>query len=48
MLFGLVYGGLQDALALVRGRPVGYIELGRRKLGMEPLATEPVLMERPI
>ena len=31
--FGLVFGGLQDALALARGQPVGYVDFVRRRLG---------------
>jgi hypothetical protein len=30
---GFVYGGLQDVLGLVRGRPIGYIDWVREKLG---------------
>lgn len=37
---GLVYGGLQDLLALARGRPVGYVEWAKRRLG-SPRREEP-------
>ncbi|KAL0935727.1 uncharacterized protein CTRU02_210318 [Colletotrichum truncatum] len=33
LLFGLVYGGLQDAVGLARGRPVGYVEFVRKRFG---------------
>ncbi|RDA83897.1 hypothetical protein CP532_3368, partial [Ophiocordyceps camponoti-leonardi (nom. inval.)] len=32
LVFGLVYGGIQDVVGLARGRPIGYIELIRRRL----------------
>ncbi|TQV94053.1 hypothetical protein V2A60_002879 [Cordyceps javanica] len=32
LLFGIVYGGVQDVSALARGRPVGYVEAIRRRL----------------
>ncbi|OAA69147.1 hypothetical protein ISF_03522 [Cordyceps fumosorosea ARSEF 2679] len=32
LLFGVVYGGVQDLSALARGRPVGYVEAIRRRL----------------
>ncbi|KAG7111333.1 hypothetical protein HYQ45_011812 [Verticillium longisporum] len=31
LLFGLVYGGMQDVVGLARGRPVSYVEFFRRK-----------------
>lgn len=34
LLFGLAYGGVQDLLSLVQGRPVGYVEFIRRHAGM--------------
>lgn len=33
LAFGVVFGGLQDALALARGQPVGYVDFARRRLG---------------
>ncbi|KYK57965.1 hypothetical protein DCS_04978 [Drechmeria coniospora] len=33
LLFGLGYGGVQDLVGLARGRPIGYVELVRRRLG---------------
>lgn len=33
LLFGLVYGGLQDAVGFARGRPIGYVEFVRRRFG---------------
>lgn len=33
LLVGLVYGGLQDLAGAARGRPIGYIDWVRRKLG---------------
>ncbi|KAH8681825.1 hypothetical protein BX600DRAFT_31758 [Xylariales sp. PMI_506] len=33
LVFGFVYGGIQDMLSLARGRPVGYIEFIRKHLG---------------
>lgn len=33
LIFGLVYGGVQDALSLARGRPVGYISFIRKQIG---------------
>ncbi|KAK3299736.1 uncharacterized protein B0H64DRAFT_314078 [Chaetomium fimeti] len=30
---GFVYGGLQDALGVVRGRPIGYVDWVKRQLG---------------
>ncbi|KEY64623.1 hypothetical protein S7711_02827 [Stachybotrys chartarum IBT 7711] len=30
LLFGLAYGGFQDAIGLARGRPIGYVEFLRR------------------
>ncbi|PQK12347.1 hypothetical protein BB8028_0003g09640 [Beauveria bassiana] len=32
LLFGIVYGGVQDLSALARGRPVSYVEAIRRRL----------------
>jgi len=37
--FGFIYGGVQDALSLVKGRPVGYIEFIKRQLG-KPVVTQ--------
>lgn len=36
LLFGLVYGGVQDAVGLARGRPVPYVEAVRRRFGSLP------------
>ncbi|KAF4582752.1 tim17 tim22 tim23 pmp24 family domain-containing [Ophiocordyceps camponoti-floridani] len=33
LMFGLVYGGVQDVVGLARGRPIGYVDLIRRRLG---------------
>ncbi|EFQ33660.1 hypothetical protein CGRA01v4_02044 [Colletotrichum graminicola] len=33
LLFGLVYGGMQDAVGLARGRSVGYVDFIRRRFG---------------
>ncbi|KAL7921888.1 hypothetical protein ACQKWADRAFT_294728 [Trichoderma austrokoningii] len=33
LVFGLAYGGVQDLVGLVRGRPIGYVELIRRRFG---------------
>ncbi|CAI6094274.1 hypothetical protein V2G26_004772 [Clonostachys chloroleuca] len=33
LLFGIVYGGIQDLLGLARGRPIGYVDFVRRRLG---------------
>ncbi|GJC90357.1 hypothetical protein ColLi_13195 [Colletotrichum liriopes] len=33
LLFGLVYGGMQDVVGLARGRPIGYVDFVRRRLG---------------
>jgi hypothetical protein len=30
---GFVYGGLQDVLGVVRGRPIGYVDWVKRQLG---------------
>ncbi|KAH6695468.1 hypothetical protein F5X68DRAFT_30479 [Plectosphaerella plurivora] len=32
LLFGIGYGGLQDAISLLKGRPVGYIQFIKRRL----------------
>ncbi|KAI1431127.1 hypothetical protein GGR50DRAFT_108192 [Xylaria sp. CBS 124048] len=41
LIFGLVYGGVQDALSLAKGRPVGYITYIRKQLGKPMAETEP-------
>ncbi|KAK7443310.1 hypothetical protein Landi51_09093 [Colletotrichum acutatum] len=43
LLFGLIYGGLQDAVGLARGRPIGYVESLRRHFGSDkaPKADQP-------
>ncbi|RFU78321.1 tim17 tim22 tim23 pmp24 family domain-containing [Trichoderma arundinaceum] len=33
LVFGLAYGGVQDLVGLARGRPIGYVELIRRRFG---------------
>lgn len=35
LLVGLVYGGLQDLAGAIRGRPIGYVDWARRKLGVK-------------
>lgn len=35
LVVGLAYGGLQDIAGAIRGRPIGYIDWTRRKLGMK-------------
>ncbi|KXJ96189.1 hypothetical protein Micbo1qcDRAFT_172457 [Microdochium bolleyi] len=38
--FGFVFGGVQDAVSLLKGRPVGYIEFIRRQLGKRAVVEE--------
>lgn len=33
LLFGLVYGGIQDMLSLAKGRSVGYVTFIRKQIG---------------
>ncbi|KAJ0167302.1 hypothetical protein CTA2_3320 [Colletotrichum tanaceti] len=33
LLFGLVYGGMQDIVGFARGRPIGYVDFVRRRFG---------------
>lgn len=33
MAVGLVYGGLQDAVGVLRGRPIGYVDYLKRRFG---------------
>ncbi|KAI0433848.1 hypothetical protein F5Y09DRAFT_31005 [Xylaria sp. FL1042] len=33
LIFGLVYGGIQDVISLAKGRPVGYITFIRKQIG---------------
>lgn len=33
LLFGIAYGGIQDLLGLARGRPIGYVESIKRRIG---------------
>ncbi|KAH8159797.1 hypothetical protein CIB48_g8442 [Xylaria polymorpha] len=33
LIFGLVYGGVQDMISLAKGRPVGYITFLRKQIG---------------
>ncbi|KAK0631319.1 hypothetical protein B0T14DRAFT_532139 [Immersiella caudata] len=40
VVIGLLYGGVQDALGALRGRPIGYIDCVKRKLGSS--ASQPV------
>ncbi|KAI1743219.1 hypothetical protein F4680DRAFT_370631 [Xylaria scruposa] len=42
LIFGLVFGGIQDAISLARGRPVGYISFLKKQIGKpteEPAAS---------
>lgn len=45
LLFGIVYGGIQDGLSLARGRPIGYVEFVRRRLGAGDRAASVALKE---
>ncbi|KAH6633835.1 hypothetical protein B0J18DRAFT_119 [Chaetomium sp. MPI-SDFR-AT-0129] len=36
LVAGVVYGGLQDVLGLIRGRPIGYVDWARQRLGYPP------------
>ncbi|KAI0451974.1 hypothetical protein F5B21DRAFT_358865 [Xylaria acuta] len=33
LIFGLVFGGIQDVISLAKGRPVGYISFLRKQIG---------------
>ncbi|KAF7551924.1 hypothetical protein G7Z17_g4650 [Cylindrodendrum hubeiense] len=33
LMFGLVYGGVQDLVGLARGRPIGYVDFIKRRRG---------------
>ncbi|KAI5459101.1 hypothetical protein BGZ63DRAFT_361184 [Mariannaea sp. PMI_226] len=33
LMFGLVYGGIQDLVGLARGRPIGYVDFIKRRAG---------------
>ncbi|TRX95078.1 hypothetical protein FHL15_004163 [Xylaria flabelliformis] len=33
LIFGLVFGGIQDVISLARGRPVGYISFLKKQIG---------------
>ncbi|KAK2778811.1 hypothetical protein CKAH01_11585 [Colletotrichum kahawae] len=33
LLFGVVYGGMQDIVGFARGRPIGYVEFLRKRFG---------------
>lgn len=35
LLVGLVYGGMQDVAGAARGRPIGYIDWVRKRLGLQ-------------
>ncbi|KAJ9155872.1 hypothetical protein NKR19_g4382 [Coniochaeta hoffmannii] len=37
LVVGLVYGGLQDLAGAARGRPIGYVEFIKRRLGRKAL-----------
>ncbi|KAJ8109649.1 hypothetical protein ONZ43_g6075 [Nemania bipapillata] len=41
LIFGLVYGGVQDLLSLAKGRPVGYITFVRKQIGKPGLESDP-------
>jgi len=41
LIFGLVYGGVQDLLSLAKGRPVGYITFIRKQIGISSPEAEP-------
>ncbi|CAI4218451.1 unnamed protein product [Parascedosporium putredinis] len=36
LAFGLIFGGLQDGLGLLRGQPISYVEFAKRRLGKSP------------
>lgn len=38
LVVGLVYGGLQDVAGAARGRPIGYVDWIRTKLGAKERA----------
>ncbi|KAI2641018.1 hypothetical protein GGS21DRAFT_353668 [Xylaria nigripes] len=40
LIFGLLYGGIQDATSLAKGRPVGYITYIRKHIGRPILEDE--------
>ncbi|RWA09107.1 hypothetical protein EKO27_g5992 [Xylaria grammica] len=40
LIFGLVYGGVQDVISLAKGRPVGYITFIRKQVGKPSLDAE--------
>lgn len=33
LVVGLAYGGLQDVAGIARGRPIGYVEFLKRRVG---------------
>lgn len=33
LIAGVAYGGLQDAVGFLRGRPISYVEYVRKRLG---------------
>ncbi|EQL00388.1 hypothetical protein G6O67_007650 [Ophiocordyceps sinensis] len=43
LLFGLTYGGVQDLVGLARGRPIGYVELVRRRFASVSHDTDDVV-----
>lgn len=40
LLVGLAYGGMQDIAGVARGRPIGYIDWTRKKLGLKDSDSE--------
>ncbi|KAK4097425.1 hypothetical protein N658DRAFT_433993 [Parathielavia hyrcaniae] len=40
LVAGLIWGGVQDVMSLVRGRPVGYVEWTKRRFGL-PIREQP-------
>ncbi|KAI0203674.1 hypothetical protein F4808DRAFT_27128 [Astrocystis sublimbata] len=41
LVFGLVYGGIQDVISLAKGRPVGYISFIRKQIGQPTVESAP-------
>jgi len=40
LLFGLAYGGMQDAVGWIRGRPIGYVDALQRWVGLSGSSRE--------
>lgn len=40
LVVGLAYGGLQDLAGIMRGRPIGYAEFVKRRLGYQNAAEQ--------